>query len=80
MADADKDTKYDSLLEAEEILVVHLINKYKFKTIQQDEKIEIWGYQEGIYVQYGASLIHSPSHTGTSYPSHCRMDILTSNH
>lgn len=56
LADGNRETKFDSLLEAEEILVSHLINKFSFKTIQQDEKTEIWGYNKGIYISSGQSL------------------------
>lgn len=56
LCDTDKNTKYSSYLEAEELLVSYLISKFKFRTIQQDEKFEVWGYQEGIYLNIGQSL------------------------
>jgi P4 family phage/plasmid primase-like protien len=56
LLDNNPNTKFDSYLEAEELLVKHLISKYHIKSIKQDEKEEIWGYKKGIYVPYGKSL------------------------
>lgn len=56
LCDTNKDTKNSSYIEAEELLVTHLIKKYHFRTIQQDEKTEIWGYREGVYINIGQSL------------------------
>lgn len=56
LCDSNKETRVNSGLEAEEILVIHLKNKFKFKTIMQDEKNEMWGYCEGIYIPAGISL------------------------
>jgi putative DNA primase/helicase len=56
LCDTNKDTKSNSYIEAEELMVNHLIKKYHFRTIQQDEKTEVWGYKEGIYINIGQSL------------------------
>jgi putative DNA primase/helicase len=56
LADKDKDTKFDSYNNAQEILVKHLISTFYLRTIKQDEKEEIWGYEDGIYVPHGKSL------------------------
>ncbi len=56
LADNNSNTKHESRLEAEEILVSYLIEKYKFKTIQQDEHTEVWAYSKGIYKPIGKSL------------------------
>jgi len=56
LCDTNKETKLESHGEAEEILVSYLINKFFFKTLQQDEKQEIWGYSKGIYLPIGQSL------------------------
>lgn len=56
LCDTNKDTKAGSHMEAEEILVSYLIKKFYFKTLQQDENQEIWGYDSGIYLPIGHSL------------------------
>ena len=50
------DRRQESYLEAEELLVSYLISKYHFRTIMQDEKTEVWGYKDGIYINIGQSL------------------------
>jgi putative DNA primase/helicase len=57
LADGDGRTKDNSRAEAEELLVTHIINKYYIKTILQDERLEIWAYCDGIYLNTGQSLI-----------------------
>ncbi len=54
--DENKETSKNSALNAEEVMVDYLISKFHFRTILQDEKVEVWGYQQGIYVSFGQSL------------------------
>jgi len=56
LCDSNKETRINSQLDAEEILVLHLKNKFRFKTILQDENNEMWGYCDGIYIKAGMSL------------------------
>jgi len=57
LVDQNPATKKQSLIEAQELLVNHLVFKFKLKTIMQDEKEEVWGYKKGIYLPIGKSLV-----------------------
>lgn len=57
LSDNDKETREQSKLEAQEILIDFLRDKFKVRTIMQDEKLEVWAYNQGIYENKGISLI-----------------------
>jgi putative DNA primase/helicase len=57
LLDNNDETKAQSRLEAEELLTTFVKSKFNIKTLQQDEKLEMWGFKEGIYIPTGQSLI-----------------------
>lgn len=61
LSDQNKETKDQSKQEAQEILCEYLKEKFKIRTIMQDEKTEVWAYNKGIYENKGISLIRQES-------------------
>lgn len=57
LADTNPNTKEQSKKEAEEELSDYIKSKFYIKSLMQDEKDEVWAYDEGIYINQGKSII-----------------------